>query len=242
MSSTIEYRHAALVLNRAIGFAAMQNLMPAVVIDEWTNMRFGEPTPLVFVESGSSRDFDASGRHARSWSLDHFGFNALEYAIRASVFAESENIRLRGKCVQAETYIKHYRNAIKSGVPITRDQTLPTLVFKLDERLFKATEDDMYLHERVAKDPFTQYMRDAGYLNEITERGSFGMPDTTYMQLMVPGGEEEVWMAAMTWLTMHCDVPDRNFKRYLWLQTGSCHGLESWLSSAEFVSTRKSAA
>lgn len=242
MSSTIEYRHAAFVLNRAIGFAAMQKLMPAVVIDEWTKLRFGEPTPLVFVESGGSRDFDANGRLARSWSLDHFGSNALEYAIRASAFAESENTRLRGKCVQAETYIKHYRNAIKSGVSIAHDLTLPTLVFKLDERLFKATEDDQYLHERVARDSFTQYLREAGYLNEITERGMFGMPGKTFMQLMVPGGEKEVWMAAMTWLTMHCDVPDRNFKRYLWLLTGSCYGLEPWLSSAEFVSTRKSAA
>lgn len=242
MSSTIEYRHAAVVLDRAAGLTHMQQLLPTLEIDEWTRMRNGEPVPLVFVESGCSNTVEASGRLARSWKLDHFGPDALMYAIRASEFVERENTKLRGKSVQAETYIRHYRNAIKNAMPVEPDQMLPSLVFKLDDRLFKATEHDKFMHERVARDPFTQYLRDAGYLSEVTERGMSGMADKTFMQLLAPGDQGPVWMAVMTWLTIHCDVPDRNFNRSMWLRPDSCYGLESWLSSAELVSSRKSAA
>lgn len=242
MSSTIEYRHAGFKLDRAKGFACMQELMPGIDIDPWDLAINSDVVPLIFVESGCSNTVNHDGTLARSWNLDHFGTDALLYAIRCSEFAERGLTRLRGREVQAETYIRHYRSVIKSAKLTESSWSLPTLVFRLDDRLFKATPDDQYLHERVGKDPFTQYLVDAGYVSEIVDRGMFGLPDTKYMQLMIPGDNSVVWMAALTWITVHCGVPDREFNRFLHLQPSRCFGLESWLSQSWSASERDAVA
>lgn len=205
MSSTIEYRHVAVKVDLANGLEAMKRLDPGMNND--LLFAFSQFGYLMFVEEGCSNTFDHDGRKARNWDLRQIGSSVMEQVIQGSVYAEAGLTKLRGRDVQAEAYIKHYRKELKEAIS-SDDASPPFLTFRLAQKFLNPTEAQKHYPERIERHPFTAYLRARDLLRVMPESIEYGQTVPAYYALRVQqcqgrgGAAMDEWNAAMTWLML----------------------------------------
>lgn len=204
MAAEIEYRHVAVKVEMSRGVEAMKRLAPSIT-DDKMHYSAGGVGYLMFVEHGSNNTIGHDGKKARSWDLPHIGTSVIEQVIRASVYAETGGTWLRGRSVQAESYIRHYRNELKAAIS-SDEASPPCLVFRLAPHYLNPTEDQKWSKDSLVRHPFTEYLVERGLLVEVAESMEWGQPvpahyRLTVQQCVVRGTSEmDEWNAAMTWL------------------------------------------
>lgn len=234
MAAEIEYRHVAVKVDMTRGVEAMKRLMPNFN-DGNAYYSLGVVGYLTFVEHGSNNTFDHDGKKARSWDLPYIGGSVVEQVIGASVYAETGMTWLRGRSIQAESYIRHYRKVLEEAFS-SEDASPPCLRFRLAARYLNPTEDQKWDKARLERHPFTAYLQARGLLVEVPEALEYGQPVPAHYALTVQQdkgrGESAMdeWNAAMTWLMQlgkggyYPDDVDFRFDRH-----GSSLALKGWL-------------
>lgn len=213
MSTDIEFRHTAVRIDLTAGTQAIKELLQQSGSTAEHYGSFSKYGHMVFVEVGCSNTFDQDNKIARRWYLAFFSNDVLSKVIPCAVGAESEMIRLRGRSVKAETYIRHYRNLLANAVPadIACGFTAPSMAFDLKPELHQPPLGERWEKEQLEKHPFTAFLRDRGLLKVVPEGQEFGRPVPAHERLTVSGFAPDpnnthiekyrLWLAAMTWLT-----------------------------------------
>lgn len=213
MSSEIEFRHTAVRIDLTAGAQAIKELLSEGGVHAEYQRSYNAYSHMVFVEAGSSNTFDQDNKIARHWVMAFFSTDVLRTVIPCAVGAEGEMIKLRGRSVKAESYIRHYRNLLTDAVPadLATGFTAPSMTFDLKPELHQPPLGERWGKERLEKNPFTGYLRDKGLLKLVPEGEEYGRPVPAHEQLTVSGFAPDpknthiekyrLWMAAMTWLT-----------------------------------------
>lgn len=204
MSYEIEYNHQAILVDMEAGFAAQQKLAPGRVgVDPNEAWYYQGKSHLVLVEEGSSNCYDEKGNRARSWRLGPRGRDVLIQVIKVSDAAEREMVRLKGRCLSAEAYIKHYRKLLNDAAPLDAS-LVPTLEFVLDAEYEEPAGDASASWRRRAmmEDPFTSWLMENGQLG-MRELREFGSAVNSLVLKLGGVYPPTVTLASLVWLLRH---------------------------------------
>lgn len=200
MSHEIVYRLAPIRVDLQRALTAMRTFDPGMVVDDWQGFRHEGNGWLGFVEAGASNCTDLTGRLDRSWVLSYTTANAMDRVIQMARYAERELVKVRGKSISAENFIKLHRKAFAEAPELGTVANAHDLFFRIEPEVLVAKTGSQ--RKPAADDhPFTPWVLRSGLLSAGTN-------------------EDDAW-------TLRVDMSDRVLRTALigWAQV-VCHSYQ----------------